>query len=176
MDELTRSGVAAVSVFSDRGYLFNQPTQWRRVCEMTTYTQIPPDIESMIGKLKDSWLKCILLDPKELSLHLEFALTGQNRGEIDLKLSNTVQVSVSRTPNEESGHWYVFEARLVAVLDGGLQVLKSLGHGFRKSTEALDLPFTYPETKLFHFHLEGQVCMDVVCAEYQVMSGGGGTL
>lgn len=122
--------------------------------------------QALIASLRDSQLKEVQLDRQTLSVSLHFTSGPEAQG-IVLTLQNTVHVVISKDPDDEELPAVVGEATLVSLQDGGASVLTKLKYPFRKIDDSAAV-FTYQDKRLYYFHLEGDVCCDVVCANYQI--------
>jgi hypothetical protein len=116
--------------------------------------------------LRRSQLKSVVLNP--LTLALQFIFTAvEGRPDTILELLGIAQVNLAKDLDDEEMLAIVGEASLVSVADGGLGIFEQLRYPF-KSLADDSVPFSYPGTELFHFHLEGDVCADVICKEYRL--------
>ncbi|HKC63834.1 MAG TPA: hypothetical protein VKB86_09365 [Pyrinomonadaceae bacterium] len=97
---------------------------------------------------------------------LSFGFTSSiGEPSIRLKLFNPALIKISRTLDDE-GLFLVGEARLASLEDGGKDVFAFLGYDFRNLNGSL---LTYPSRPLLHFHLEGDVCIDVICENCEML-------
>jgi hypothetical protein len=125
---------------------------------------VPVDVRSA---LPDSTLSQITMAPDMLSISFRFE-RGPDTRPIEVCLRQIAHISLSKTLDDDEGCANVFEASMVRLDDGGLAALSELAYGFRESG-APERPFTYPNRDLFRFHIEGDVCADVVCGDYDVV-------
>ena len=125
---------------------------------------------ALIASLRHSQLKEVRLDRQSLSVSFHFTFGPDAQGFV-LTFKNTVHVAVSKDPDDEELPAIVGEATLVPLSDGGASVLAKLRYPFRKIDDSTAV-FTYPERSLYHFHLEGDVCADVVCGNYAMREAG----
>jgi hypothetical protein len=58
------------------------------------------------------------------------------------------------------------EAILSKLDDGGEAVLRKTGYGFVGQDGNVA---TYPNIDLYHFHLEGEICADIVCRSFDLL-------
>lgn len=123
------------------------------------------DPEGLIQELDGSELRSVYLDPEKLSLTLRFTF-GPMADDIILELSKTAHLAISKHPEDEEGLGVIMEASLKPLPDGGAAVLTELNYPLFQSLGGPVL--TYPSIPLFHFHMEGDVCADVVCSDYKV--------
>jgi hypothetical protein len=109
--------------------------------------------------LDRSQLKSIEMDPVTLSLRLVFVQV-EGKGDLKLELDGIAQVNISKDFNDEEMLAIVGEATLRQYEDG-TPVLKLFRYPFTKG--APDYEPMASEKAIFHFHLEGDVCIDVIC-------------
>jgi len=122
--------------------------------------------ESLLQSLRNSQLSEVRLDPCTLSIQFRFTF-GPGKDDVVIEMSKTVHIAISKDPEDEELLAIVGEVTLHEALDGGLSILTDLKYPF-KSTADRSAVFTYPSTRLYHFHMEGDVCADVVCAQYKL--------
>ena len=122
--------------------------------------------ESLLESLQDSELSEVRLDPVSLSIEFRFTF-GPERENVSIQMSKIVHIAISKDPDDEEMLAIVGKVLLNPVLDGGLSILEDLKYPF-KSTEDQTMVLTYPSVQLYHFHLEGDICADVVCAQYKM--------
>lgn len=121
-----------------------------------------------IGYLQRSQLKNIALNPQTLALQFRFTeVEGKPDRDVQLELLGIAQVNLAKDLEDEEMLAIVGEANLAPITDGGRAIFEKLRYPFR-SLELDSAPFSYPDSELFHFHLEGDVCADVVCKEYRL--------
>ncbi len=95
-------------------------------------------------------------------IQIDFALEGADFANI--RLSEIVHLVYSQTLADE-GAYFVGELSLTQVSDGGKEVLSTLHYRFFDQNKEV---FSYPSEQLFHFHLEGDICLEVVCGAYEL--------
>ncbi len=121
-----------------------------------------------IDYLQRSQLKSIVLNPQTLALQFSFTqVEGKRNQDVELELLGIAQVNLAKDLQDDEMFAIVGEASLTSIADGGRAILEKLRYPFR-SLENNNVPFSYLDTKMFHFHLEGDICVDVVCKEYRL--------
>jgi hypothetical protein len=130
---------------------------------------ISPNTKSILKSLRKSQLVGFSVDPNHLWVRLEFTY-GTFGGEADtvvIQLTQLIHFILSKNPDDDDDDWcfFVCEIKLTPVEDGGKEILSSLGHRLR---EADGTVASYSSHSLFHFYLEGGVCIEAVCGSYQV--------
>jgi hypothetical protein len=116
-------------------------------------------------QLNDSYLDRIRWADDSPSLTLELT-TFPDKRRLDVQLRQVIHVVYSTTLDDEhleAPPYWVGEAGVTELTDGGTEVLSRLRYGWRAKSES-DEVLTYPGSKLFHVHLEGEIVLDVVCA------------
>jgi hypothetical protein len=130
---------------------------------------ISPNTQSLLKSLRKSQLVGLSVDPNHLWVRLEFTY-GTFGGEADtvvIQLTQLVHFTLSKDPDDDDDDWcfFVGEINLTPIEDGGKEILSSLGYRFRERDGTVA---SYPSRSLFHFHIEGGVCIEAVCGSYQV--------
>ena len=120
---------------------------------------------ALIQSLDTAQLRSVNLDPEALSLSFRFTF-GPAEEDVTVELSGTAHIALSKHPEDEAGCGIVGEVKLKALEDGGAAVLTELNYALLQYDGSHVL--TYPSTPLYHFHMEGDVCADVVCSSYKV--------
>jgi hypothetical protein len=121
-----------------------------------------------ISYLQRSQLKSIALNPQTMALQFRFTeVEGKPDQDVELELLGIAQVNLAKDLEDEEMLAIVGEARMASITDGGRAIFEKLHYPFR-SLEHESAPFSYPDLELFHFHLEGDICADVVCKEYRL--------
>jgi hypothetical protein len=124
------------------------------------------NLSRLLTHLRYAQLSQMQLDAQALSLHLRFTFeTGQD--DVMINLSRTVHIAISKNPEDDELPAVVGEVTLNSVENGGLAILTKLGYPFRTTLDP-KIVFTFPSILLCHFHMEGDVCVDVVCGEYGI--------
>ncbi|GAB4289580.1 MAG: hypothetical protein Fur0025_24110 [Oscillatoriaceae cyanobacterium] len=123
-------------------------------------------IESLLTNLRKSQLTGISFDPESLALTLEFTL-GDEVKVIKMQFFQLIHLVISKEIDENDGCFFVGDVSLTPVADGGKEILSSLLYRFRERDGTVA---TYPQQSLFHFHLEGGVCIEAVCGEWELLS------
>lgn len=123
------------------------------------------EAEALIQGLNTSQLRSVNLDPETLSLRFRFTF-GPSENDVIVELSNTAHIAISKHLEDEEGLGVIMEVKLRALEDGGAAVLTELNYPLLQHQGGPVL--TYPSVALYHFHMEGDVCADVVCSSYKV--------
>jgi len=118
--------------------------------------------------LQRSQVSRIVLDPQTLALCFEFV---QIEGHPDtiLELHGTALIQLAKHVDDEEMLAIVGEASLSAVTDGGFSTFKILGYPFSSGKKVAE-PFVYPDIPMVYFHLEGDICADIVCKDARLRS------
>jgi hypothetical protein len=116
--------------------------------------------------LQRSQLKSIVLDSQTLALQFRFTQV-EGKPDTILELLGIAQINLAKDLDDEEMLAMVGEASLVPIADGGRAVFERLHYPF-KSLDDHNAPFSYPGVQLFHFHMEGDICADVICKEYRL--------
>jgi hypothetical protein len=126
--------------------------------------QLSPKHFALLKQLEASCVSAFFIDPSGQQLNVEFTSTVSDLGVL-LKLYNLVLFKFSRTLDDE-GLFVVGGVSLTPVHHGNQNILASLGYDFRNDD---GYPVSYPSRGLWHFHVEGDICIDVVCEEYELL-------
>ncbi|MGH9822315.1 MAG: hypothetical protein ACREDR_03500 [Blastocatellia bacterium] len=121
-----------------------------------------PSHQALIDQLGTCVLSEMNLEPSGLWLRFDFesAIGGPV---VILKLYNPALVKFSRTLDDEGG--FVIGEAALSVLDDSKTDLAALGYGFSDKNGPT---LSYPARTLLHFHLEGDICIDVICEDYDL--------
>ena len=125
---------------------------------------VPKAIKQKISGLREYQLARMYVGPLLDALILEFTRCSEG-ADVTVELSQIAHIQVSKTLDDEDGCYLVHEANIERVTDGGTSVLTSLGYRIRDEDGSV---FSYPSQSMYHLHLEGDVCIEVVCGHYQV--------
>lgn len=126
-------------------------------------TSLSKKLTATLERLPAAQLSGTDLDANLFSLKLNFVFAPEEHN-IIIELLNLVSFSASRTPDDE-GCYNVYQVSLDLLEDGGEKALTLLGYAFKGKDDKV---FSYLGRRLFHFRLEGDVCLDVVCTSYRV--------
>lgn len=121
------------------------------------------EAEKLLQGLSTSQLRAVNLNPETLSITFRFTF-GPSEQDVVIDLSDTAHIAISKHLEDDEGLGVIMEARLNALSDGGTAILTELNYPLLQSAGGPVL--TYPSVPLFHFHIEGDVCADVVCGRY----------
>jgi len=121
---------------------------------------------NLLNSLRDFQLHETFVHPIEWSIRFNFSFgSDPTVRDMVIKLSEVVHFLLSKDSDDNEGCYTVYETTLTELEDGGKEVLSSLSYPI-KSTDGN--VFCYPSKTLFHFHLEGDLCVEVVCGKYEV--------
>ena len=118
------------------------------------------DDVALLSALKCAFISCVKLD--QTVMKIQFILDGIMFA--TLELHKVVHAVISQTLDDEGPH-AVGELSLSSVNDGGKEVLNALAYRFLNRDGKA---FIYPNNQLYHFHTEGDICVEVVCGSYQL--------
>jgi hypothetical protein len=121
--------------------------------------------EGLLEYLQNSQLVNVFLQSQELWVRLDFS-TGSNEANVSVEFLNVLHFTISKTIDDEEGSYLVGNVKLERIEDGGLEVLSNLKYPFKDRTGQR---LSFPSRDLFHFYLEGDVCIHVVCTTYKVL-------
>ncbi len=119
--------------------------------------------------LQRSQLKSIVLDSQTLALQFRFTQV-EGKPDTILELLGIAQIKLAKDLDDEEMLATMVgasEPSLIPIADGGRAVFEQLHYPF-KSLGDHNVPFSYPGVQLFHFHMEGDICADVICKEYRL--------
>ena len=117
----------------------------------------------LLKELESCDLDVISIDPAGQWLRFEF-ISGLSQMGLVLKLFNPIFIKISRTLDDD-GLFYVGEVSISPLGDGGKEQLTSLGFGFKDESGSV---ITNPLREMVHCHIEGGICVDVICESYQI--------
>lgn len=81
-----------------------------------------------------------------------------------IELLQVIHLVVSQTQGD-NGDFVVGEVSLTAVENGGKSVLSNLHYRFYDQDNAV---LNFPDVCLYHFHLEGDICVEAVSESYRI--------
>ncbi|HEY6805044.1 MAG TPA: hypothetical protein VI306_15825 [Pyrinomonadaceae bacterium] len=120
--------------------------------------------QELLKYMESSSVGAIFIDPSGQWLSIDFTSNIGHTG-IILKLFNLSLLKVSRSLDDE-GLYVVGEVSLTPFHDGGGRLLNSLGYGFKNERGET---ISYSDRTFWHFHLEGDICIDAVCENYEIL-------
>lgn len=125
---------------------------------------LSPTHQALLKQVEASSVSAFFIEPSGQWLSIDFT---SSVGDVDvlLKLFNPTLFKLSRTLDDE-GLFVVGEVSLIPFHDGGRDILDSLGYDFRNES---GYTLSFPNRVLWHFHLEGDICIDVVCEKYELL-------
>lgn len=124
---------------------------------------ISPNIQALLKYLRKSQLVGISFEPTKLSMRLEFTV-GSQGDDIVIQLFQIIHLVLSKDPDDNK-IFYVGEINLIPIENGGKEILSFLLYPFRERDGSVA---SYPSQSLFHLHIEGGICIEVICGSYQV--------
>lgn len=126
--------------------------------------QVSQSQEELFRRLSYYSIESVLIDPVLRTMHISFVSTVEQEDDIVLKLARPILIKISKLPEDEE-LFLVGEIKLRILEDDRVLVLNELQFGFKLTDEVSvsDLP-----TRLYHFHLEGHMCLDVVCVAFSI--------
>lgn len=128
---------------------------------------ITPETRTLLKSLRDFQLVNIFFDPTEWSINLTFTFgSDPSISDIVVKLSEIVHFVWSKNLDDNDGCYLVYEVILTEINDGGVEVLSSLSYPIKRADGNV---FSYPSKKLFHFYIEGDIILEIVCGTYQIL-------
>lgn len=125
---------------------------------------IPTTIVSLLNYLRNSQLTEISISPIDSSIKLIFTFDSLTKNFV-VQLFELVHISFSKDIEDNEGCYVVYEIKLNEINGGGKDILSLLNYPIKDRHGNV---FSYPSKALFHFHLEGDMCIEAVCGKYQV--------
>jgi len=113
----------------------------------------------LIDKIPYCQISQFIMESTKLWLRLEF-IDPTDLKEIVLELYKIAYFSLSKTLNDEDGTYVVLEAKLSSI-NNSLELLSKLNYGFINDPQLV-------LKKTYHLHIEGDICLDVVCESYKI--------
>lgn len=126
--------------------------------------EVPAKHQALLEQLKSCDLSGISIEPSGQWLRFDFT-SGIGGPSVVVTLFNPTFFKFSRDFDDE-GHSVVGEASLIPLKDGGKEAFTSLGYDLRNECGTVA---TYSSRSLFHFHLDGGICIDAVCEAYEML-------
>ena len=145
-------------------YLSDTDFSWEVIEMEIKAVSISEKHQKILNNLKSSSLAEIYMDPTTLSLRLNFTY-GPDGKDISIVFFHIAHMTISKILDDEDGVFNISEISINGIKDGGSDLLKKLGYMFQDGNGVL----TYPEEKLFHLYIEGDVCMEVICGNYKIL-------
>jgi hypothetical protein len=122
------------------------------------------DLLLLADKLKGSSLINCTIDSSNFSFHLEFSF-GHGKTDVIVKLYQVVHSLISKDPDDQDSCFFIGDLFINSLNDGGLELLSDLKYGFRDPNGEVS---SYPSRSLWHLHIEGGICIDLVFCAYEV--------
>jgi len=116
-----------------------------------------------LQELRDTILKDLQYEVGTRNLTLLFEEPGGSR--LSVHLSGVLQMSVSSTDDPALENVDVLHVSAQKVEGGGKQELERLGYMWR---DQQGNTLTYSDSSLVHFLVEGDICIAVICACFEV--------
>jgi hypothetical protein len=126
--------------------------------------EVPETILDIIKDLSGSTISEIGLNPHTRTLRIDLASSHAGEG-ISVEFYRFVQINISGQLDDEEDFPTVIDVFLSPLDDSRLEVLSALDHQWRETERAVS---TYPGRPLYHLHLVGSLCIDVIAEGYQV--------
>ena len=121
-------------------------------------------IEAFLKSYENSFLSVFIIQPEVKRVELHLGFSPNEKGAI-LKLNNVIHLKSSKTFDAVEGPFYVGEMKMVRLNDGDEGILVALQYPFHGSNGKI---VPYPNQALFHFHLEGEMILDIICVGYEI--------
>ncbi len=133
-------------------------------------TTITPNLTTFLEDLKSADLVGITFLPRTLGLRLDFTF-GPEANDVAIELYKIVHLVLSQpiNPDDEDYCFWVGEVEVKKLVNDGTQLLSDLSYQFTKQNGMIDSDLA----SRFYFHLEGDICIEVVCSHYQIFQGMG---
>jgi hypothetical protein len=118
----------------------------------------------LVQELSNYQITGISLEPSQLWLRVELTC-GSHKPDVTLEMHNIAQISISKTPDDEDSCYFAGEVTITPCDDGGKSILTQLGYAFsNRKGEVMAM-----SSNAFHIHIEGDICLDVVCQTYKLL-------
>ncbi|MFB2836037.1 hypothetical protein [Floridanema evergladense] len=127
---------------------------------------ITQNLQTFLEDLKSADLVGISLLPQNLGLRLDFTF-GPEFNDVSIAFSHIIHLVLSQpinTSTEEFCFW-VGEVELRELESDGKQILSALSYPFRNQNGTIDA-----NSSLIYFRLVGDLCLEIVCNNYQIIS------
>ena len=98
------------------------------------------------------------------SVNLTFVFDN-NTKDIIIELFNIIHLTMSKTIDDNDGCYMVGEVTITRVNDGGAKILSSLRYPLKNLDQNV---LYYRSRSLFHLHLEGDMCLDIICGDFTI--------
>ena len=121
---------------------------------------------SLLHYLRNSQITEISISPIDFSIKftLTFAFNTHSKNFV-IQLFEVAHISCSKDVEDNEGCYVVYEIKLNEISDGGKNILSSLNYPIKNRNGDV---FSYPSKTLFHFHLEGDMCIEAICGKYHI--------
>jgi hypothetical protein len=118
----------------------------------------------ILGGFGDAQLAGISFDHEEFWVRLIFRM-GSSVKDVYLDLLDLAYFNFSKDPDDNEGCYLIGEVHLKAIENNRQELFSLLRFPFRDLDGEVS---TYPSKPLFHFHLEGDVCVEALCGKYLI--------
>lgn len=123
------------------------------------------NINDLATMLIDSQIIDVGIDSDDFSLKLDFSLDGNE--EILLEFRDTLITNYSRILEYADSCFYVNKCSIKVLKNNDNDIIETLGYGFKNSANESSQTL-YPNNTKYHFSIEGDVCIDIICCKIQV--------
>lgn len=129
-------------------------------------TTITSNLTSLLEDLKSADLVGISVNSQNLGLRLDFTF-GPEADDVAIEFYQIIHLVFSQAlnPDDESICFWVGEVELKKIDEDVEQVLSGLSYPFLNQ----DGTVNHNSRSLIHFRLVGDMCLEVVCGNYQVL-------
>lgn len=121
--------------------------------------------KQILKKFTNSQLVGVFIEPTKLWIRLDFIVEIENK-ECDIEFHQILNFHLSKDIDSEDGGYYIGEISHQEITDGGKEILSKMRYPFLDFNEEMK---TFPSKLLHYFHLEGEVCVDIVCGNYKIL-------
>ena len=116
---------------------------------------------SLPPSLSYSQISCIVMDPITLAISILFLVPHiESLEKYQVNFRKVLLFSVSKSADDEEGDYVVGAVELSSELDAQ-KIIDGIG---RKG-----IIHTVPPERVFHLHVEGDICCDLVSEEYEII-------
>lgn len=128
----------------------------------------PSEKEQIFERLRYYALAAVEMDAEVKSIKLNFVSTTDGEEDLRIEFFEPLLIKLSRTPDDD-GPYLIGDLTLEALsLDEEKKLMERLGYYFRDPDTNNPPSFG---RQLFHFFLEGAICIDIVFEDYSIKAG-----
>lgn len=127
-------------------------------------SDLPAITDESLKSLNNVDVRHVLFDGVAGTALIQFTFSP-NEPDTVLELSRISFYQLSLDPDEGGDLAFVGQVDAFAFEDSGQKILSKLGYCFEHSPGIVR---TLPEASGFYFHIEGDICGDIVCGMYSV--------